>query len=125
MDHLRPTHVHSVGFGTARCLFRKQPMPVAVNQDPVTRAHARKADGRFLFRIQLYQLHPVKAYQRGKATKCSFSIEWASVTYCSMLPPESAVFAAGWFLVLFQGFPGTPLRVSAYRTFGQMATYGP
>jgi len=44
-------------------------MPVAVNQDPVTRAHARKADGRFLFRIQLYQLHPVKAYQRGKAHK--------------------------------------------------------
>jgi len=47
------------------------------------------------------------------------------VTYCSMLPPESAVFAADWFLVLFQGFTGTPLRVSAYRTFGQMATYGP
>lgn len=69
LDHLRPTHVHSVDFGTARCLFRKQPMPVAVNQDPVTRAHARKADGRFLFRIQLYQLHPLKAYQRGKAHK--------------------------------------------------------
>lgn len=69
MDHLQPTHVHSVGFGTVRCLFRKQPMPVAVNQDPVTRAHARKADGRFLFRIQLYQLHPLKAYQRGKTHK--------------------------------------------------------
>lgn len=124
--HLRVMHVHSVGFGAARCLFGKQPMPVAANQNPIARAHARKADGRLLFRIQLYQLHPVKAYQRRKAHKRLYykQIDKGSVRCAYIEIVSSDVHSCPAFSSLLLTFGGSYIRIKNIKNRVEDFNYG-